>query len=347
MGVDRVAVTPFEPTPDGRGVEVITLETAAGLSVDLLTLGAILHRVRLPDGGDVLRGLKGTAAYLDSPGYFGATVGRYANRLAGAAFALDGRRHGLAANEGPHMLHGGPDGFHRRIWQLVQHRRCDGGGAEAILTLHSPDGDQGFPGALDVTLRITVRAHRITLDYGAKTTAPTPVSLTSHGYFNLAGAEADSLADHWLTVAAAQYLPVHPDSLPTGALVPVAGTPFDFRTPRCVLDRIDDDHPQLRIGRGYDHCFRLADRTEEPTLAAVLEHRPSGRCLRVSTTEPGLQLYTGNFLDGRPHDPRSSLCLETQALPDSPNQPGFPSAILHPGAVWRSTTVLDFRPAGA
>lgn len=347
MSVDRVTVLPFAPMPDGRGVEAITLESAAGLAVTVLTLGATMHRVRLADGTDVLLGLEGTAAYLDSAGYLGATVGRYANRLAGAAFELDGTRHVLAANEGANMLHGGPEGFHRRIWRCLETGVSDTGGAEARLALHSPDGDQGFPGALDVILRISVHDHRITLDHEARTTAPTPVSLSSHGYFNLAGAEAGSLADHWLTVCAEQLLPTGPDSLPTGALMPVAGTPFDFRTPQPVLDRIDEDHPQLKIGRGYDHCFRLGEATGGPALAAVLEHRPSGRCLRVATTEPGLQLYTGNVLDGRPHGPRSGLCLETQALPDSPNQPSFPSTILRPGEVWRSTTVLDFRPAGA
>lgn len=347
MRVDRVTVVPFEPTPDGRGVEVITLETAAGLSVTLLTLGATLQRVRLADGVEVLLGREGTTAYLESGGYLGATVGRYANRLAGAGFVLDGQRHSLSANEGGNTLHGGQDGFHRRIWQVLETSLLPDGGALAVLALHSPDGDQGFPGALDVILRVSVRDHALRFDYAARTTAPTPVSLTSHGYFNLAGADAGHLADHWLTVVADAYLPVHPDSLPTGELAPVTGTPFDFRTPRKVLERIEDDHPQLRIGGGYDHCFRLADTDGEPRLAAVLEHRPSGRSLRVSTTEPGLQLYTGNFLDGRPHGPRSGLCLETQALPDSPNQRGFPSAILRPGTVWRSTTVLDFRPSGA
>jgi len=346
MGVDRCTVSPFEPTPDGREVAAIRLDTAAGLSVTLLTLGATLHRVRLPDGTDVLLGLEGAADYLAATSYPGATVGRYANRIAGAAFALDGQRHVLPANEGANTLHGGHDGFHRRIWRIVATDVTAAGGAAATLALHSPDGDQGFPGALDVTLRVSVTDVRITIDYEAWTTAATPISLTSHGYFNLAGTGAATLADHWLTVLADGILPVGPDSLPTGALAPVADTPFDFRTPRPVLARIDDDHPQLRMGRGYDHCFRLADTAGDTALAAVLEHRPSGRCLRVSTTEPGLQLYTGNYLDGRPHGPRSGLCLETQALPDSPNQPDFPSAILRPGQVWRSTTVLDFRPAG-
>ena len=347
MRVDHVTVAPFEPTPDGGAVEAITLETATGLSVTLLTLGATLHRIRLADGAEVLLGREGTAAYLESSGYLGATVGRYANRLAGAGFVLDGQRHSLSANEGANTLHGGQDGFHRRLWRIVRTGTAAGEGAFAELALHSPDGDQGFPGALDADLRVSVADHGLRFDYAAQTTAPTPVSLTSHGYFNLAGADAGHLADHWLTVVADRYLPVHPDSLPTGELVPVTGTPFDFRTPREVLERIEDDHPQLRIGGGYDHCFRLADTDGGPRLAAVLEHRPSGRSLRVSTTEPGLQLYTGNFLDGRPHGPRSGLCLETQALPDSPNQPGFPPTILRPGAVWRSSTVLDFRPSGA
>jgi aldose 1-epimerase len=346
VAVDRVTVSPFEPTPEGDEVEAITLESAAGQSVTLLTLGATLHRVRLADGADVLLGMDGTAAYLASTCYPGVTVGRYANRIGGAAFNLDGQRHALSANEGANLLHGGRDGFHRRIWQTLTAGRSDAGGVEAALALYSPDGDQGFPGALHVTARFAVRDHRITLSYEARTSAPTPISLTSHGYFNLAGAGAGTLADHWLTVFADCILAVGPDSLPTGQLAPVGDTPFDFRTARPVLARIDEPHPQLQVGRGYDHCFRLADGAGDPALAAVLEHRPSGRRLQVSTTEPGLQLYTGNHLDGRPHGRRSGLCLETQALPDSPNQPDFPSAILRPGQVWRSTTVLDFRPAG-
>ena len=343
MGVDRYAITPFGETPDGQAVEAIGLETAAGLSVTVLTLGATLQRIRLADGAEVLLGLPALADYLADSACLGATVGRYANRLAGAAFTLDGRRHALSANEGRNTLHGGADGFHRRIWRRLAIGAADRGGVELSLGLHSPEGDQGFPGALDVRARFIVRDQTLILTYDAAATAPTPISLTSHGYFSLSG--SGGLEDHWLTVFADRYLPVDAASLPTGALAPVEGTPFDFRAPRPVLERIDADHPQLRIGQGYDHCFRLGGEGAL-TPAAELAHPQSGRRLLLSTTEPGLQLYTGNHLDGRPHGSRSGLCLETQALPDSPNQPHFPSAILRPGEVWRSTTVLDFRPAG-
>jgi len=343
MGEDRYAITPFGETPDGRAVEAIRLETAAGLSVTVLTLGATLQQVRLPDGAEVLLGLPTLGGYLAQSACLGATVGRYANRLAGAAFTLDGRRHVLSANEGGNTLHGGADGFHRRIWRRREVRVADGGGVTLTLALHSPDGDQGFPGALDVQARFTVRDQALTLTYEATTTAATPLSLTSHGYFSLSGSAG--LEDHWLTLFADRYLPVDAAGLPTGALEAVDDTPFDFRASRPVLERIDADHPQLRIGRGYDHCFRLAG-GGGLTPAAELVHPPSGRRMQIATTEPGVQLYTGNHLDGRPHGPRSGLCLETQALPDSPNQPHFPSAILRPGEVWRSTTVLDFRPAG-
>jgi aldose 1-epimerase len=343
--MSHVELAPFGTLPGVGPVTAATLTSDLGLSVTVLTLGATLQRIRLADGTDVLLGLDTAEAYLARTARLGATVGRYANRLAGAAFELDGCRHQLSANEGRNTLHGGADGFERRIWRVMRTGPMTGGGVELILALQSPDGDQGFPGALDVTAAFTLRGHQLVLDYRCTTTAPTPVSLTSHGYFNLAGADATSLEDHWLTVAAEHYLPVDEASLPTGEIASVEATPFDFRAPRPVPQGIDADHPQLRIGRGYDHCFLLSG-GGDCGPAAVLEHRPSGRRLAISTTEPGLQFYTGNHLDGHPHPARSGLCLETQALPDSPNRPQFPSAILRPGEVWRSTTVLDFRTAG-
>ncbi|SFE62063.1 aldose 1-epimerase [Actinacidiphila alni] len=349
---------PFGTTPDGWQVERWRLTSAAGVSAEILTYGGILHTLDVPDRagrrGNVVLSLPDAASYATDSPYFGALVGRYANRIGEGRFTLDGRVHRLPANDRGHTLHGGPDGFHRRLW------RAEPLPGALRLTLHSPDGDMGFPGALDVTATYTLDdAGTLALDFEARGDRPTVVNLTNHAYFNLAGSGQGSAADgepggierHTLYVAADGFLPVTPEAIPWGPEQAVAGTPFDFTVPRAIGDGIDDPDPQLKAAEGYDHCWvlRPADPDGAPRVAAVLTDPDSGRVMEVRTTEPGIQVYTANQLDGsltgpdgRPHRARAAVCLETQHLPDSPNRPEYPSTVLRPGAVFRSRTEFRF-----
>jgi aldose 1-epimerase len=339
----------FGTLPSGERVDAVILDSGEGLVVTVLTFGATLQGIQLADGTHVLLGLPRLEDYLRQTAYLGATIGRYANRIAGGRFQLDGVIHDLPANDGPNTLHGGEAGFDRALWQIEQAGAADDGGAELVLSHVSPDGDQGFPGDLVAIVRFHVEGARLSMRYLATTTATTPIALTSHGYFNLAGEGTGDVLDHVLTVRAEAFLPVDGQRIPDGEPVVVAGTPFDFRTPRRLGDRIDLDHQQLEIGQGYDHCFVLDRDFEGLMLAAELADPASGRQMRIYTTEPGLQVYSGNHLDHTPegagYPPRSGLCLETQAFPDSPNRPDFPSPWLSPVAVWESETVLEFDAA--
>jgi aldose 1-epimerase len=283
--------------------------------------------------------------------YFGAVVGRYANRIAAGAFTLEGAAHSVPVNDRGHALHGGPDGFHRRLWRA---EAADAGeGAVALrLDLHSPDGDMGFPGALDVTATYTLDRHgTLRLDYRARTDRTTVVNLTHHAYFNLTGRGSGDVLHHLLALDSAAYLPATTDGIPLGDPVPTAGTPFDFARPRPIGERIGEDDPQLRAAGGYDHCWVLdaAPRAGDLHRAARLADPLTGRRLEVWTTEPGVQVYTGNNLDGslagadgKPYERHGAVCLETQHFPDSPNRPGFPSTVLAPGAEFRSATEFRF-----
>ena len=335
--------SPFGALADGSVVTAHTLSASPyGLRLTVLDLGATVARLRMPVHGggfaDVVLGLRSAADYAsaDNP-YLGATVGRYANRIARARFTLDGTAHALAANEGTTCLHGGPEGFHARRWAVVA-------GAEASLELElvSPDGDQGFPGRVTARCRYSVTDDAVTIEHRATTDAPTVVSLTNHAYVNLAG--SGSVDEHRLTVAADAYLPVDPESIPLGWAEPVQDTPFDFRSGAELGGRVRSSHPQVRQADGIDHAFVLPG--DALRVAALLEHPSTGRSLEVSTTQSSVQVYTGNKLDGSvldragaPLGPRGGIALECQGHPDAPNQPAFPSAVLRPGEEYHATTV--------
>jgi aldose 1-epimerase len=339
----------FGATAEGAPVDRFLLTGAGGMEVAILDYGGRLQCLSVPDRAgelaDVLLGYDDIAGYEDDPAYHGALVGRYANRIRQGTFTLDGYRYLLAINNGPNHLHGGLRGFDRVIWDASPFEREGGVGVE--LEYLSPDGEEGYPGSLRVRVTYTVTpANALAVEYHATTDRATPVNLTQHAYFNLAGAGRGDVLDHELTIDADAYTPLDADLVPTGALEPVEGTPLDFRTPHLVGERIGADFEQLRLAGGYDQNFVLRHPGTGP--AATLYHPASGRLLEVSTTEPGIQLYTGNFLDGRagkrglPYPGQSGLCLETQHFADSPNIPAFPSTILRPGEELRSRTEFAF-----
>jgi aldose 1-epimerase len=343
-----VAREPFGAAPDGTAVERYTLSGPNGIGVSVITYGACVQELWAPDRNghqaNIVLGFPTLDYYVAHAGlYFGATIGRYANRIAGAAFALDGVVYRLPANDGANSLHGGPAGFDRRVWKAAV-----GAGASIELRYTSADGEMGYPGTLAVQVAYTLTDDgALRIDYAATTDRPTVVNLTNHTCWNLAGEGSGTICDHVLTLTARRYTPVDAALIPTGALAPVAGTPFDFTEPTPIGARIRDGHPQLVLAHGYDHNFVL-DRGPPamPALAARVEEPVSGRRLEVLTTEPGLQLYSGNFLDGtlvgtsgRPYRQTDGFALEAQHFPDSPNQPGFPSTVLRPGELLESTTV--------
>lgn len=344
-----VSVRPFGTLPDGRRVEAITLANAGGLSATILTFGATLQAMLVPDAAgqmaDVVLGHAELAPYLDQPQYFGSTVGRYANRIAGGRFRLDGREYQVPPNDGRNALHGGPQGFDQANWQTV-----DVGDAHVTLSHTSPDGDQGFPGRLDVTATYRLADdNSLSIDYEARCDAPTIVNITNHAYWNLSGEGSGSAMAHRLLIAADHYLPVDAGAIPTGEVRAVAGTAFDFCTPTPIEQRLRDAREaQLRLGRGYDHNWLLRPGSG-CRLAARLEDPASGRWLAVHSDQPGLQFYSGNFLDsrssgksGRLYRMGDAVALEPQRFPDTPNQPAFGSARLDPGDVYRHRIRLAF-----
>jgi aldose 1-epimerase len=335
----------------GTAVELYTLANGRGSSVDIATYGGIVVALRVPDRGgrlgDVVLGHDSLEGYLRSPGpYLGALVGRFANRIAGGRFTLDGREHQLARNEGPNHLHGGTRGFDKVVWSARAAETPRGPSLE--LSRLSPDGEEGYPGNLSVSVAFTLSEDdALHVEAEATTDRPTLCSLTHHDYWNLDG--GPDVLGHVLTIRAGRFTPVGPGLIPTGELRAVGGTPMDFTRPTAVGARIGDADEQLRLGRGYDHNYALDGDGGGPALAARLEGPGSGRVLEVLTTEPGLQLYSGNTLDGtvagkggRIHGPRSGLCLETQRFPDAPHHPTFPSAVLRPGERYRATTIYRF-----
>ena len=340
--------------PDGRSVDRWTITTPGGVTAELLSLGARLQALHTPDRhgrtANIVLGAETHAGLLGEGAYFGATIGRYGNRLAGGELPLDGTVHRLAAQATGHTLHGGPDGFATRVWTGTAVR--EPGRAGVRFALHSPDGDQGFPGAVDVQVTYLLDGEgELTISYAATTDAPTVVNLTNHAYVNLAGEGAGDVLDHVLRVDADHYLPVDPDLIPLGPPEPVAGTPFDLTRPVLLAGRLGLDHPQLKLaGEGFDHNWVLRDHPgEEPRTVAVLHHPASGRYLECRTTEPGLQVYTGNHFDGSltgrsgaPYRRHAGIALETQHFPDSPHRPAYPSTVLRPGERYASTTVYRF-----
>jgi aldose 1-epimerase len=338
--------------PDGGEVEVLTLTNAHGVEVRVITYGATLVSARVPDRAgrlaDVVLGHDDLAGYLGSTAFFGAVVGRYANRIARGRFTLDDRAHQLTINEPPNHLHGGLRGFDKALWRCEE--RVGAGGAAVALRLTSVHGEEGYPGTLSVTVVYTLTAgNELVVDYEAATDQPTVVNLTQHAYFNLAGEGQGDILGHELAIEADEFTPVDETMIPTGERAPVSGTPLDFRRPTPIGLRIRDRHPQLTRALGYDHNFVVRRGGPGLVTAARLVHPGSGRRLEVRTTEPGLQLYSGNRLDGslrgkggRPYRARAGLSLETQHFPDSPNHPSFPSTVLRPGQELRSTTVFAF-----
>ncbi len=339
---------------NGSPVDRYTLTNGSGMRVRILTYGGVVQSIDVPDAhgrsANVVLGFGALEGYLAPNPYFGALIGRFANRIHGGRFSLDGAMYQLPANDGPNTLHGGPQGFDKQVWQASS--ACDGTSARVTLQHTSPDGDQQFPGVLSTTVTYTLGSTGdLRLDYRATTDRPTPVNLTNHAYFNLSGEGSGSVEDHVLTIRANAYTPVDAALIPTGEIAPVAGTPLDFREPRRIGERIRDDFEQLRFARGYDHNFVVDRPGGDRSLmqAARVEDAASGRVLEVFTTEPGLQFYSGNFLDGslqgasgRLYRQTDALTLETQHYPDSPNEPHFPSTVLRPGETWASTTVFRF-----
>jgi aldose 1-epimerase len=347
-GVNR---EPFGKTRDGRPVEEYTLRNANGLEMRVMTYGGIITSLKVPDRfgqfEDIVLGFDAIDGYLKDPPYFGAIVGRYGNRIANAHFTLNGTTYKLAANNGPNHLHGGVNGFDKMLWSAVPGDTAEG--LSVTLSRTSPDGEEGYPGTLQASVRYTLTdKNELAIDYRATTDKATPVNLTQHSYFNLA-ADGGDILGHELTIHASRYTPVDSTLIPTGELAPVPGTPFDFQKATPIGARIDADNVQLKNGGGYDHNWVLDRSGSGLQPAARLVDPKSGRTLDVATTEPGLQFYSGNFLDGtitgkggRVYKHRSGLCLETQHYPDSPNHPTFPSTILQPGQTYSSKTVFTF-----
>ena len=330
----------FGTMPDGRDVHVLRLGAEPGITLELLTLGATAHRLEVTGGDGVRRnvvlGQATVAERLASGAYLGGTIGRYANRIAGGRFELDGREVAVRTHDRGNSLHGGPDGFDRRLWRVDEH-----GPDHAVLGLVSPDGDMGFPGELTVRVRYEVQGDVVRVTHEATTDATTVANLTNHAYLNLDGDGAGTVDGHLLTLTADEYTPVDDTGIPVGGHLPVDGTPFDFRAPRPVGPAVRADHEQVRAARGIDHDVVVPGRGLR--LAAVLESRRTGTRLELYADQPGLQVYTGNFLDGSAMSPEGvayrqgdGIALEPQLHPDSPNRPEWPSAVLAPGERYRS-----------
>jgi aldose 1-epimerase len=340
----------FGTMPDGTPVEAYTLKNAGGIEVKAIGYGAIITSLKVPDRSgsmaDVVLGFESLDGYLKGHPYFGAIVGRYGNRIGKGQFTLDGTTYSLAKNNGPNHLHGGVTGFDKVLWKTA----VVSGQNAITFTRTSPDGEEGYPGNLSTTITYTLTdRNELIVDYHATTDKATPVNLTQHSYFNLAGDGAGDILGHEVTINADRYTPVDDTLIPTGELANVEGTPFDFRKPTAIGARINADHPQLKAGKGYDHNWVLNRSGEGLQLAARVVEPKTGRTLEVSTQEPGVQFYTGNFLDGtltgkggHVYAHRTGFCLETQHYPDSPNKPNFPSTILKPGQEYKTRTVFTF-----
>ena len=340
----------FQGTP----VDEVTLKNSHGVELHAISYGGIITSLKVPDRagkpGDIVLGFDKPESYWADPPppFFGAIVGRYGNRIGKGKFTLDGKPYSLATNNGVNHLHGGNKGFDKVLWTITTKDAPEG--SQAIFSRTSKDGEEGYPGNLQVRVTYTLtEKNELIVDYHATTDKATPVNLTQHSYFNLAGEGTGDILGHQLTIDADRYTPVDDTLIPTGELAPVQGTPFDFRQPTAIGARIDQDNPQLKNGKGYDHNWVLTRKGTGLQHAARLTDPKSGRTMDVATTEPGLQFYSGNFLDGtikgkagHVYAHRSGLCLETQHFPDSPNKPNFPSTILQPGKAYESRTVFTF-----
>ncbi|MGP4102472.1 aldose epimerase family protein [Nonomuraea sp. KM90] len=342
----------FGILPNGKKIDIYTLRNSGGMRVKILTYGGILQSIEVPDIRDrfanVTLGFDNLSDYVKKSPYFGCITGRYANRVAKGRFTLDGRTYRLATNDGPNHLHGGTKGFDKRVWKADPFKRR--GSVGLTLTHTSPNGEEGYPGTLRTKVVYTLTDdNQIRMDYSATTSRPTIVNLTNHAYFNLRGEGNGRILGHELQINASRYTPVDKTLIPTGKIARLGGTPLDFREPTAIGDRIDSKNQQIVRGGGYDHNYVLDSRGRGLAPAARVVEPESGRVLEVITDQPGLQFYSGNFLDGtlrgtsgRLYPKRSGFALESQHFPDSPNHENFPSTVLRPGDVYRTTTIYAF-----
>ncbi len=341
-----VTKKPFGKTTDGAAVDLYVLKSEK-LEAAITNYGGRVVSLKVPDragkSADIVVGFDNMDGYLKENPYFGALVGRYGNRIAHGKFKLNGHEYTLVRNNGENHLHGGTRGFDKRVWTATP--ESDG----VVLTYFSKDGEEGYPGNLSVTVRYTLSGNELKIDYQAKTDKDTILNVTNHSYFNLAGQGEGDVLKHRVTIMADRFNPVDKTLIPTGELRKVEGTPFDFRTPHAIGERIGRDDEQIKFGGGYDHNWVLNSQRGVLSLAARVEEPTTGRVMEVLTTQPGMQFYTGNFLDGtitgkggKAYKRRFAFCMETQHYPDSPNHPAFPSVVLKPGEQYRSTTVFRF-----
>lgn len=351
--MQRVVVESFGVLDDGREVQLFVLRNEEGMTAKISDLGGVIVSLTAADyeGNfvDVTTGFDNPQPYLDGAGYKGAIVGRYANRIANGRFSLDGVEYDLAQNNGSNAIHGGLVGFDKKIWNTEYFTNSNE--AQLVLRATSLDGEEGFPGELEVMVVYTLNdQNQLMIDYTASTDQATIINLTNHAYFNLDGHDADSILNHELTINADRYTPVDSESIPTGEYASVTNTPLDFRMAKTIGQDIDSSHKQIQFGSGFDHNFVINHDTPGLVSLAATAYSPaSGRFMNVYTDQPGVQLYTGNFLNGSlvgksgaVYQRRSSFCLETQHFPDSPNKPQFPSTVLRPGELFESRTIYEF-----
>ncbi len=343
----------YGTTGNGEAVDLYTLTNANGIEVRAITYGGIIASLKVPDKNgkfdDVVIGHDNLESYLTKSRYFGALVGRYGNRIGNAKFTLDGVEYKLAVNNGPNHLHGGLKGFDKVVWQAESFDNPDGVGI--VFTYTSKDGEEGYPGNLNAKVTYTLTAlDELILDYHATTDKATPLNLTQHTYFNLAGDGKGDILGHEVMLNADHFTPVDKTMIPTGEIRPITGTPMDFTKPTAIGARIDQEDEQLGFAGGYDHNFVInQEEGQGPSLVARVHEPTTGRVMEVYSTEPGVQFYSGNFLDGsitgksgHVYARRTGFCLETQHYPDSPNKPEFPSSILKPGETYESRTIYKF-----
>jgi aldose 1-epimerase len=348
----QVVKTIFGTVPGAGVADLYTITNATGMQADITNYGGIVTALRVPDANgnfeDVVLGYPDFDGYLDNSPHFGSLVGRFGNRIAKGKFTLNGQEYTLAVNNGPNHLHGGLKGFDKVLWEATPVGRKDAVGLKLVYV--SPDGEEGYPGQLTTTVHYWLtNANELEIVYEAITTRPTPVNLTHHSYFNLEGQGEGDILNHVMKINADLYTPVDETLIPTGEIAPVTGTPLDFTTPTRIGERINADQEQIKRGGGYDHNFVLNSQDASLALAARVVAPESGRVMEVYTTQPGVQFYSGNFLDGtikgkqgKVYEKRYGFCLETQHYPDSPNQPNFPSCILRPGEKYYQKTVYRF-----
>jgi aldose 1-epimerase len=343
------ADTMNQSLPSTDTLKSFTLYNANGLKAEITNYGGKLVSLWVPDKngklGDVVLGYDSLRQYINGNKYFGAMIGRYGNRIAKGKFSLGGKEYQLALNNGANALHGGPKGFHQVFWKISEFKKNS-----IKLSYHSADGEENYPGSLDVEVTYTLTDNdELIIDYKATTDSETILNLTHHSFFNLAGEGSGDILNHEMMITADQFTPIDSTLIPNGELRNVKGTPFDFTSPHKIGERINESDEQLKFGKGYDHNFVLRKNQNELTLAAKVIEPTSGRVMEVFTTEPGLQFYSGNFLDGkdlgkgnRPYNFRTAFCLEAQHFPDSPNHPNFPSTVLKKGETYTQQTIYKF-----